>query len=1105
MAWVTQHASEMRAVCSRCAATTVPWLESDGATATVVETFILANTSTWAVHGTACDAGDGRVSLCLGDTPARVVNTGLAQAVRTWCAAWTGVTSERHVAMALAIVVGALEQASDGGAGTPITVMRNWTLTAVVGVRDGDLRLPQVELVWATTRRIRGPRQGNEAAHAATTCSVPGTPVRAKLREGRDTLREAEVCVPLQESGTENSRGDVNAPSCRLTQDASNSALAYKEPAVHDERPPCSRAHARNVHTGWQDTVAAHQEKWASDCGCETPAVRRSTRVAYALGTDAWDVEGEQARTTWGAWSQRVRCNRCGVRGWLGRMIGWFSAAQHGLHATGKLASRNCFPEERHIAAPVWSAMVYWDERPSSSTGGPLDHPRAPPLQRQQPRTFRASTWAEVFREHPHRGFLVNGAKFGFPMMVDDVVLRGTVGTRTSVKHTVLKENELRQVQAWVLGQRAAGNVSAVTVWPRDVTGREPASDLGSSSAPRQPFVLSPMVVAEKAGARTAEGWPKVRPCHHLSWCGPVTDASGNQSTWAVNDWVGFDELEPLFLLSVAHVIRRLRFLRIVGPTKPVDGFRCDMRAWYRQLGVRKRDRWCLGFEWEGEWLVHTVQPFGARGAAHCAAMVTNAVCDIINSGRGGVRRPQGQSAWVHGYIDDMVAVGYREDLGDTVVALRECLQRLGVEEADDKFVAPTSVLTVLGVELDISKGMVRVTESRRARLVEAITSMLQATDSGMSVKVVDLQRVVGKLHFILPAVTLGRVRLFPLWRALAAVGVGTRAVERNATTMWLESEAVRALQWWLQRLLADAHTVTGLGSGCGSEPRTVAQRSTTITQRGRQKVGGVGPKATGSVWDSIDAIVDVVASATTVDAISGGEEDAWEMLQRMYVGVDRSVSIWIGVATDAADYGYGGVVEYEQTYVVGKWSPMEQAWSINVREMWAVVLLVAACGHALTGRCVVFQCDNYPTVCGVNNGGSNCVRLRFLVSLLTSLQEKLRFRMVMSHITTSKNSVCDRLSRGEAPSSCLRRGLPTPVLLERDNPIAMTSLRLDTESGVSGSGKRPGLLHVVKHHPAEVIRSSECEEGQTWQADWYESRTPPSVRSRGMHALAQL
>ena len=95
-----------------------------------------------------------------------------------------------------------------------------------------------------------------------------------------------------------------------------------------------------------------------------------------------------------------------------------------------------------------------------------------------------------------------------------------------------------------------------------------------------------------------------------------------------MNEGIDFDPLSPIGLLQIDNVVARMRYLRRMEPGKKIRIAKLDMKEFFRQIPLRRRDMARVTQRWNGIMNVHTAFTFGARSAPHVCSVVTNAMCD---------------------------------------------------------------------------------------------------------------------------------------------------------------------------------------------------------------------------------------------------------------------------------------------------------------------------------------------------------------------------------------------------------------------------------------------------------------------------------------------
>ncbi|XP_019622994.1 PREDICTED: uncharacterized protein LOC109469050 [Branchiostoma belcheri] len=172
--------------------------------------------------------------------------------------------------------------------------------------------------------------------------------------------------------------------------------------------------------------------------------------------------------------------------------------------------------------------------------------------------------------------------------------------------------------------------------------------------------------------------------------------------------------------------------------------YKRDLRRAYRQIYVDPADYHLLGFQWKGHRYADIVYPFGIRTGALVCQRVTDAVRFIYGT---------------FGYA----CVNYLDDLGgadtpDRAPAAFDSLGHLfillGLQEAADKAVPPTTRLVFLGRIIDSVRMTIEVTPKRLTATLEE----LQLWNSKVPTRRRDVESLLGKLQFIASCVRPGRL-----------------------------------------------------------------------------------------------------------------------------------------------------------------------------------------------------------------------------------------------------------------------------------------------------------------------------------------------------------
>ncbi|KAK3720536.1 hypothetical protein QZH41_001989 [Actinostola sp. cb2023] len=131
--------------------------------------------------------------------------------------------------------------------------------------------------------------------------------------------------------------------------------------------------------------------------------------------------------------------------------------------------------------------------------------------------------------------------------------------------------------------------------------------------------------------------------------------------------------------------------------------YKLDLRRAYRQFPVDPRDYHLLGLWWKDMYFIDMRLPFGLRSAPQACQRITDAVRYMhLRDGYHLVN-----------YLDDFCGVSSPERASAGFSALRSLLQELGLDEAYEKAVSPTTRLTFIGLEVDTIAMTVSVPEDK--------------------------------------------------------------------------------------------------------------------------------------------------------------------------------------------------------------------------------------------------------------------------------------------------------------------------------------------------------------------------------------------------------
>ena len=242
----------------------------------------------------------------------------------------------------------------------------------------------------------------------------------------------------------------------------------------------------------------------------------------------------------------------------------------------------------------------------------------------------------------------------------------------------------------------------------------------------------------------------------------------------SVNDGIS-REFAFLSYVSVDMIADRVRSLR-VGTLMA----KLDIQSAFRIVPVHPADRLLLGMEWNGNWYVDAVLPFGLRSAPK----LFNVIADAIQF----IARSQGIQHVTH-YLDDYIVLSHPASgqCQNDLQTLIDVCGRLGVPLAEEKIEGPTTRLEILGITIDSNMMQLSLPGHKMTEL----TSQLQAWQGKKTATKRDLQSLARKLQHAAKVVRPGRCFVRHLYGLTSVKGGPNQTIRLNR-------QARGDVQWWL-------------------------------------------------------------------------------------------------------------------------------------------------------------------------------------------------------------------------------------------------------------------------------------------------------------------
>ena len=227
----------------------------------------------------------------------------------------------------------------------------------------------------------------------------------------------------------------------------------------------------------------------------------------------------------------------------------------------------------------------------------------------------------------------------------------------------------------------------------------------------------------------------------------------------------------------VKHVIRQGRGALL---------YKVDMQHAFRNIPVHPSDWPLLGMVWDGQYYFDKVLPFGLRSSPAIFNKFAEAVCWIL--------RNEYNLPGLEHYLDDFLGVSPPSDCVPTSTAavhkatLLTVFENLGIPIATgpDKNVGPSTVVTVLGIEVDSVAQETRLPDDKLVKLMETLSDW----SSRHSATKKDLLSLIGSLSFAAKVVPPGRTFI----RRLIDLSC---TVSGLSDVITLDDEAKLDIHWW--------------------------------------------------------------------------------------------------------------------------------------------------------------------------------------------------------------------------------------------------------------------------------------------------------------------
>ena len=214
--------------------------------------------------------------------------------------------------------------------------------------------------------------------------------------------------------------------------------------------------------------------------------------------------------------------------------------------------------------------------------------------------------------------------------------------------------------------------------------------------------------------------------------------------------------------------------------------YKRDLARFFRQIPACPRDYSLLGWRWNNMILFDKNMPMGLRSAAYIAQRITNSLVFIHHE----------MGYFSINYLDDFGSAETQEMAWPSFNALSNIFSQVGVQEAIQKAVFPTTRMSFLGTLLDTVKMTIEVEPQRKTEIEHELDKWQTRNLFTRQ----ELESLIGKLQFISNCVRGSRVFIARMLNTL-------RGSSRNGLIP-VDIEMRKDINWW-RRFIAQYNGVS--------------------------------------------------------------------------------------------------------------------------------------------------------------------------------------------------------------------------------------------------------------------------------------------------------
>ena len=205
-----------------------------------------------------------------------------------------------------------------------------------------------------------------------------------------------------------------------------------------------------------------------------------------------------------------------------------------------------------------------------------------------------------------------------------------------------------------------------------------------------------------------------------------------------------------------------------------IVGWKKDMSRAFLQVPLQPNSWSVMGIFWASGIYFNKSAVMGGRSSPYMCQRTTNIIRHIMAN----------IEYCIFNYIDDFMSIDKVEKAWSAYKTLGNLLRDLGVQEAIDKAVAPTTIIEFLGIIFDLVRMLLFIAQEK----LNDIKKLLAKWRKLQSATKKQVQSIAGKLQFISLCVKPGRVFILRLYAWIGTMQDGL---------VKIPNQVRKDLEWW--------------------------------------------------------------------------------------------------------------------------------------------------------------------------------------------------------------------------------------------------------------------------------------------------------------------